>query len=116
MNPIVTINVCGLEVAIESQSLMSVMSGSSYEMSELVMAPHSYNEDTDQCLICMRMLINPVQCLTCKVHFCNSCSKRWKEIKSVCPNRCSKKWRLKKSQKLTYKLRCPNGCKILSSP
>ena len=45
-------------------------------------------ENSISCLICLDIIIEPIECMSCHHSFCNSCIHKWLSNKKICPNRC----------------------------
>lgn len=89
-----------------------------------VFCKHSYLvdkellDDSELCLICMEMLVDPLECQRCRGVYCTPCTTNWKKINNRCPKKCSTgEWTLKKIPAKNYMMRCPYSpyCAAFSS-
>ena len=74
-------------------------------------------QDDISCIICSKILCNPVMCVKCENAFCKNCIIGWKLKKDVCPLNCTplefKEISLSLKKLLNKVLvKCPNDCSV----
>ena len=56
-----------------------------------ILGSQFFEEDESylKCMICFKVLQNPLECSECQKAFCGDCISKWKKTSSICPiNRC----------------------------
>ena len=71
-------------------------------------------EDKIICSICNGIIFEPVNCISCKNCFCNSCIEQWNKKNKTCPFKCEN-FKIEKCEKMNNLLsilifKCKNGC------
>ena len=81
------------------------------------MIPVEENEDKHyKCMICMKIVCEPMECSDCRTAFCSDCIEEWKKTRPKCPTGCAngtyvELHRVLKAQLYERRFKCPmEGC------